>query len=77
MRRKTMRHKMMELSRQLYFQRKGTYNGFGKSARHYGRNWRINFPLTDQNLNSYKDVWNCELMMMLRKAVEEGKGILK
>ena len=63
MTRKRARHLMLELSRRVYLNQKGTLKGFGKMAKLYGDSWRPCDPYL-----SYKDVWSVE-MKEFRKMV--------
>ena len=68
MSRKRMRHLLLEVSRRLHFEQHKTYEGFGKTAKFYGENWR---PVYEeiQKLGGYKAAWNNDVVKQLRNSV--------
>lgn len=70
MSRKKMRHLLMEISRQIQLKQTGTLRGWGKIARFYGDSWLPNFDtMRELGINSYKELWECDAMVALRKSV--------
>jgi len=68
MTRRRARHLMLEISRRLYLQEHGNLKGFGKTQiyKFYNDDWRHrDYSVT----RGYKNAWNSECMLMLRKAV--------
>lgn len=64
---KKARHLMMELSRRLYIEQKGTLKGFGKVSKFYNDKWSPRFG--SYGVYSYDDVWNNETITAIRKSV--------
>lgn len=68
MNRKTMRHKMLELSRRIYFDNHKTYEGFGKISCFYNGDWHPKY-VEIQKFGGYKACWDSDVIRKLRNLV--------